>query len=104
VKTGILIANKELDKAIAVHLIHHGNRSYNILVDRLIEEMSELIQALCKERRGRDVAENIEEEISDVILQLEFLCSYRIISKARINKRISSKSKRVVKALHKGKE
>ena len=37
----------------------------------LFEEMSELQNALCKERRGRDSREHIAEEIADVEIMLE---------------------------------
>ena len=38
-------------------------------VDMCIEECSELIQALCKLKRGRDT--NVEEEIADCLIMLE---------------------------------
>lgn len=39
-------------------------------VDMLIEEMAELTQALLKWRRGKDVMENLHEEIADVEIVL----------------------------------
>jgi NTP pyrophosphatase (non-canonical NTP hydrolase) len=39
-------------------------------VDMLIEEMSELTQALLKWRRGKDVMDNVHEEIADVEIML----------------------------------
>ena len=37
----------------------------------LIEEMSELTQALCKHQRGRDNMDNIAEEMHDVMMMLQ---------------------------------
>ena len=40
----------------------------------LFEEISELQNAVCKEKRGRDSAEHIAEEMADVIILLDQMC------------------------------
>ena len=42
-------------------------------IDQSIEEMSELIQALIKRRRGIATGDNVSEEMADVLIMMEQL-------------------------------
>ena len=49
-------------------VLHYGEESQK---KQAIEECSELIQAICKDMRGKE--HNVEEEVADVLIMLEQL-------------------------------
>jgi len=55
------------EESILIDAVETFGRSAQI--DMCIEECSELIQALCKLKRGRET--NVEEEIADCLIMLE---------------------------------
>lgn len=59
---------KEMQETCKKALGHYGAESQMLMC---IEEMSELIKALCKQHRGRDMRMSIAEEIADVQITLQ---------------------------------
>ena len=57
-------------------LYHFG---YNHQATKAIEEMSELIKELCKNKDGADNVDHIAEEIADVFITLDQMVMYHDI-------------------------
>lgn len=72
-----------------------GNESQ---IELMIEEMSELTQAIQKNKRGKDNLDNIHEEIADVSLMIEQM--NMIFDKSEINKWKELKIERLKKRLN----
>ena len=100
----ILLTNTTLNVALTKHQYKHEEKSYLRSVDQTIEEMAELTKVLIKERRGRDVKDDIEEEIADVIIMIECLIRERNITLSRLNKVINKKLTKWLKNIESGKD
>lgn len=64
-----------------------------------IEELSELIKEICKNKRGRNNLENIIEEMADCYIMLEQLAIIFEIPNHAINELASNKIERLKKRL-----
>lgn len=64
-----------------------------------IEELSELIKEICKNKRGNNNRENIIEEMADCFIMLEQVAIIFDISNHDINEVISNKLDRLEKRL-----
>lgn len=100
----VLLTNTTLNVALTKHQYIHEEKSYPRSVDQTIEEMAELTKVLIKERRGRDVKDDIEEEIADVIIMIECLIRERNITLSRLNKVINKKLTKWLKNIESGKD
>ena len=100
----VLLTNTTLNVALTKHQYKHEEKSYLRSVDQTIEEMAELTKVLIKERRGRDVKDDIEEEIADVIIMIECLIRERNITLSRLNKVINKKLTKWLKNIESGKD
>ena len=100
----VLLTNTTLNVALTKHQYKHEEKSYLRSVDQTIEEMAELTKVLIKERRGRDVKDDIEEEIADVIIMIECLIRERNITLSRLNKVINKKLTTWLKNIESGKD
>lgn len=63
----------------------YSNTTVHNVINCLIEEMSELMQQLCKQERSRGDFDNLCEEIADVELNLDLLKRKYNISEVKIN-------------------
>ena len=81
-----------LEKAIATY-------GKDMQLNVAIEEFSELIKELCKNKRGRDNRKNIIEEMADCYIMLEQLAIIFEIPNHAINEVASKKIERLEKRL-----
>lgn len=72
-KQNLEILQGEYDqiKVVREAIRHYGKQNQ---IDKAIEEMGELIQALIKNRQNVDNVENVIEEIADVEIMMQQLC------------------------------
>ena len=68
----------------------------NAQLDMVTEEASELIQAVCKRKRGRDNRDNIIDEIADNDIMREQLKYIALISDTEIEQRKKLKIKKLM--------
>ena len=67
-----------------------------------MEELSELIQAISKAKRGKLNKENIEEEIADVIICINWLIEIYKLDCSKISDWNDFKQNRIIKRLNNG--
>ena len=101
---GLICDSKILLESMAVSKKYWQGRHYARAVDQYTEEAAELNKAFMKERRKRDMDENIRDEIADVMLCLEFIIREKGFTKRDINKRINIKAKKMIADLAIGRE
>lgn len=82
--------SNECNSVISEAVKHYGDESRKLIA---IEECAELINALAKESRGRSTADDIIEEIADVIIACEQLAI--IYGTGAVNQEIVRKCKRL---------
>lgn len=68
-------------------------------LDQTVEECSELIQAISKAKRGKLDADNMAEEIADVLIGIEWLKELYDIDALEVQKWIAYKQNRIAKKL-----
>lgn len=97
------LETKKFLDAFKFHKEYWKDKHYDRFVDQLIEEMSELTKILLKERRGRNVQEEIKGETGDVLLCLKYLFVNKGYNLEDFKEQVDFKSDRMVAALKKGK-
>lgn len=68
-------------------------------LDQTVEECAELIQAISKAKRGKLDADNMAEEIADVLIGIEWLKELYDIDALEVQKWIAYKQNRIAKKL-----
>lgn len=74
---------------------HAGDKDCSHLKTIVIEELSEMIQALTKSIRGNDNRENILEEFVDVCISMQYIIGLFDISEEEFNKAANVKLDRL---------
>ena len=86
-----------IDKGVVKETIeHYGKETQSIVV---MEECSELVQAVSKELRGKSDKNHLAEEIADVYICLELLKQMYGITNSDIQNWIFAKRKRAVERM-----
>ena len=67
-----------------------------------MEECAELIQAISKEKRGKNDILHLSEEIADVLISIEILKQVYGVTDELVNDWIYTKQKRIVERMGKG--
>jgi uncharacterized protein YabN with tetrapyrrole methylase and pyrophosphatase domain len=92
----------EVETFYDVHKRYYDKDQYNRLLDQIMEEMSELQKVLLKHRRSNHPLElnvDIKEEMSDVIISLEFIRRLFRIGNDELDITIRDKSKKIIQIL-----
>lgn len=79
-------------KIIADSITHYGAEMQTTVC---MEELSELIQAISKEKRGQSDKSHLTEEVADVIISIEILKQIYSIDDTDIQSWIDLKQKRI---------
>ena len=88
----VVIVKEIVEKTIK----HYGKETQSIVV---MEECSELIQAISKELRGKSDKKHLAEEMADVYICLELLKQMYEITDSDVQEWIDFKQKRAVKRI-----
>ena len=70
---GMLFDTPGIRQGIASHIRRYGLAHEHRVIDQCLEEMAELQQELCKMKRGIGSPDRVMDEMSDLLLCLEFL-------------------------------
>lgn len=89
----MVVIDKEL---VGKTIKHYGKEIQSIVV---MEECSELIQAVSKELRGKSDKDHLTEEMADVYICLELLKQMYGITNSNIQNWIDVKQKRAVERM-----
>lgn len=97
--------SRRLDDAIDKQIISDSIAHYGAEIEATVctEECGELVQAICKMKRGKPNRDNLIEEIADVLISIELLKQIYSISDSEIAKWVKYKQAREVERMQEDK-
>lgn len=99
-----LFSSPLFDNGYEIHQQYHKDKHYEHIAHIVIEEASEVIKELIKEYRGRDVQNNIKEEIADLLFCIEYLVRVKGYNLTELQELMNKKTIKMIENIKKGKK